>query len=109
MTRHDRQPFRSKAGFVVGKACGKSHVYEQGKYIGDVDMTQTTVGFQIGGSVFSPVVFFQVQHALSGLTNGNFEFGTEVSAIALTAKAGAAAKLYLQSTSIFCFAKSSAS
>jgi lipid-binding SYLF domain-containing protein len=84
-------PTIGKAGFVVGGAYGEGRVYEQGKYIGDVVITQATVGFQIGGSGFSQVVFFQDQRALSEFTNGNFEFGAEVSAVALTAAAGAAA------------------
>ncbi|MCP4342479.1 MAG: lipid-binding SYLF domain-containing protein [Desulfobulbaceae bacterium] len=84
-------PTIGKAGFVVGGAYGEGRVYEQGKYIGDAVMTQATVGFQIGGSGFSQVVFFQDQRALSEFTNGNFEFGAEISAVALTAAAGAAA------------------
>ena len=51
-------PTIGKAGFVVGGAYGKGHVYEQGKHIGDTAMTQATIGFQIGGSGFSQVVFF---------------------------------------------------
>lgn len=84
-------PTIGKAGFVVGGAYGEGRVYERGKYIGDTAMTQATIGFQLGGSGFSQVVFFQDQRALTEFTNGNFEFGAEVSAVALTAAAGAAA------------------
>jgi len=85
-------PTIGKAGFIVGGAYGKGRVYEQGKYIGDTAMTQASVGFQIGGSGFSQVVFFQDKRALSEFTNGNFEFGAEAQAVALTAAAGASAK-----------------
>ena len=54
-------------------------------------MTQATIGFQLGGSGFSQVIFFQDKRALSEFTRGNFEFGTEVQAVALTAAAGATA------------------
>jgi len=91
-------PTIGKAGFVVGGAYGEGRVYEQGKYIGDTVMTQGTVGFQIGGAGFSQVVFFQDQRALTEFTNGNFEFGAEVSAVALTAAAGAAANTAGSST-----------
>jgi len=84
-------PTIGKAGFVVGGAFGKGRVYEQGKYIGDTSMTQASIGFQLGGSGFSQVVFFQDKRALNEFTNGNFEFSADVQAVALTAAAGASA------------------
>jgi len=84
-------PTIGKAGFVVGGALGKGRVFEQQQYIGDVLMGQATVGFQIGASGFSQVIFFQDQRALKEFTSGNFEFGAEISAVALTAAAGASA------------------
>ena len=84
-------PTIGKAGFVVGGAYGKGRVYEQGKYIGDTAMTQATIGFQLGGSGFSQVVFFQDKRALTEFINGDFEFGAEAQAVALTAAAGATA------------------
>ena len=82
-------PTIGKAGFVVGGAYGKGRVYEQGKYIGDTSMTQASIGFQIGGAGFSQVVFFQDKRALDTFTSGNFEFGAEAQAVAITAAAGA--------------------
>jgi len=84
-------PTIGKAGFVVGGALGKGRVFEQKKYIGDVLMGQATVGFQLGASGFSEVIFFEDQRALQEFTGGNFEFGAEISAVALTAAAGASA------------------
>lgn len=84
-------PTIGKAGFLVGGAYGKGRVYEQGKHIGDTTMMQATVGFQLGGAGFSQVVFFQDKRALSEFTNGNFEFGAEAQATAITAAAGASA------------------
>lgn len=84
-------PTIGKAGFVVGGALGKGRVYEQKTYIGDVLMGQATVGFQIGASGFSQVIFFEDLRALQEFTAGNFEFGAEISAVALTAAAGASA------------------
>lgn len=84
-------PTIGKAGFVVGGAYGKGRVYEQGKHIGNTTMTQATVGFQLGGAGFSQVIFFQDKRALSEFTNGNFEFGAEAQAVAITAAAGASA------------------
>jgi lipid-binding SYLF domain-containing protein len=84
-------PTIGKAGFVVGGALGKGRVYEQKKYIGDVLMGQATVGFKVGASGFSQVIFLEDQRALQEFTKGNFEFGAEISAVALTAAAGASA------------------
>lgn len=84
-------PTIGKAGFVVGGAYGQGRVYEQGKYIGDTSMTQATIGFQLGGTGFSQVVFFQDKRALNEFTTGNFEFGAAAQATALTAALGASA------------------
>jgi lipid-binding SYLF domain-containing protein len=84
-------PTIGKAGFVVGGAYGKGRVYEQGKHIGNTEMIQATVGFQLGGAGFSQVVFFQDKRSLSEFTSGNFEFGAEAQATAITAAAGASA------------------
>ena len=84
-------PTIGKAGFVVGGAYGKSRVYVQGKHIGNTEMTQATIGFQLGGAGFSQVVFFQDKRALTEFINGNFEFGAETQATAITAAAGVSA------------------
>ena len=84
-------PTIGKAGFIIGGAYGKGRVYEQGKHIGNTAMTQATVGFQLGGTGFSQVVFFQDKRALTEFTNGNYEFGAEAQATAITAAAGASA------------------
>ncbi len=84
-------PTIGKAGFLVGGAYGKGRVYEQGNHIGETAMTQATVGFQLGAAGFSQVIFFQDKRALTEFTNGNFEFGAEAQATAITAAAGASA------------------
>src|SRR5210317_2147940 len=57
-------PTIGKAGFVVGGAYGEGRVYEQGNHIGDSVMAQASVGFQIGASGFSQVIFFEDKRAL---------------------------------------------
>lgn len=85
-------PTIGKAGLVVGGAYGTGRVYEQGKYIGDTSLSQATIGFQLGGTGFSQVIFFEDKRALNEFTQGNFEFGAEAQATALTAAAGASAR-----------------
>ncbi|MBB2932300.1 YSC84-related protein [Paraburkholderia silvatlantica] len=84
-------PKIGKGGVGIGGAHGKGRVYEQGKHIGDASMTQVTVGLQLGGQVYSELILFEDERALKEFTNGNFEFGADANAIAITAAAGAQA------------------
>jgi lipid-binding SYLF domain-containing protein len=84
-------PNIGKGGVGIGGARGKGRVYEQGTYIGDTTMTQLTVGFQLGGQVYSQIIFFKDKRALDDFTSGNFEFGAQATAVAITAGASAAA------------------
>lgn len=78
-------PTVGKGGIGIGGAHGKGLVYEQGKLVGKSTLTQLTVGFQLGGQAFSEVIFFKDKTAFVDFTRGNFEFGAQVSAVALTA------------------------
>jgi lipid-binding SYLF domain-containing protein len=84
-------PTIGKGGVGIGGAFGNGRVYQRGKYVGDTSMTQLTVGFQLGGQAYSQIIFFEDQHSFKDFTSGNFEFGAEASAIAITAAAGAKA------------------
>jgi len=84
-------PTVGKGGLGVGGARGEGRVYEQGKYIGDVVLTQISVGFQAGGQAFSQVVFLQDKRALDEFTAGEFTFGAGIGAVAITASASATA------------------
>lgn len=84
-------PTIGKGGFIVGAAHGSGRVYERGKYVGDAKVTQLTVGLQAGGQAFSQIVFFQDRRAFEEFTQGNFEFGADVSAVAITAAASGSA------------------
>ena len=84
-------PTIGKVGFVIGGAYGQGRVYEQGRHSGNAEMTQATIGFQLGGQAFSQIIFFQDQRAYDEFTGGNFEFGAQASAIVITAGANAEA------------------
>jgi lipid-binding SYLF domain-containing protein len=81
-------PTIGKGGVGIGGAYGKGRVFEQGRHIGDVSMTQVSVGWQLGGQAYSEIIFFEDQRALREFTSGSFEFGAEASAVAITAAAG---------------------
>jgi hypothetical protein len=54
-------------------------------------MTQVTIGLQLGGQAYSQIIFFEDQRAFDEFTSGNFEFGAQASAVAITAAASAEA------------------
>ena len=54
-------------------------------------MTQLTYGLQLGGQAYSQIIFLQDKRALEQFTDGNFEFGAQATATAITASAGAQA------------------
>lgn len=84
-------PIVGKGGVGIGGAYGTGRVYAQGKHVGDAKMTQLTVGFQFGGQAYRQMIFFEDERAFREFTGGNFEFGAQASAVAITAGAQAAA------------------
>src|SRR5213079_989198 len=84
-------PSIGKGGAGIGGARGNGRVYAQGTPIGDATMTQLTVGLQLGGQVFSEIIFFADKRSLDEFTSGNFEFGAQATAVAITAGASAQA------------------
>jgi lipid-binding SYLF domain-containing protein len=81
-------PTIGKAGLAVGGAHGKGRVYEHGKYVGDASMNQLSLGYQAGGQAYSQIVFFEDERAFKEFTKGDYEFGADVNAVAITAAAG---------------------
>lgn len=84
-------PTIGKAGFGVGGARGKGRVFVRGNHVADTTMNQLSVGFQIGGQGFSQIIFFEDERAFREFSTGNFEFGANASAVAITAGASASA------------------
>jgi lipid-binding SYLF domain-containing protein len=84
-------PTVGEGAFVVGGAFGKGRVYVHGRYVGDVTITKLSAGFQAGGKGFSEIIFFKDRRALEEFEKGDFEFGADISAVAITASASATA------------------
>lgn len=84
-------PTIGEAGFVVGGAYGEGRVYARGKLTGNTSVKQVSVGFQLGGQAYSQIIFFEDRRAYDEFISGNFEFGAEASAVAITAGASASA------------------
>ena len=82
-------PTIGKAGVGIGGAYGEGRVYVGGKHVGNVKMTQVTYGLQLGGQAYSQIIFLEDQRAFEEFSSGNFEFGAQASATAITASASA--------------------
>lgn len=83
-------PEVSKGGFIVGGAGGRGEVYEGGKLVGHAQLSQGTVGAQIGGQKFAEIIMFRTKAALRRFQKNRLELSAQATATA--ADQGAAAK-----------------
>lgn len=84
-------PTIGKGGAGIGGAGGTGCVFANGKHTGNVSMGQITIGWQLGGQAYSQLVLFQNADIYKEFTQGNFEFGADATAVALTYGASAGA------------------
>ena len=97
-------PEVGKAGIGIGGAYGSGKVFKGGKAVANAKLTQVTIGFQLGGQLYSEVIFFKDKHALNKFLSGDFELGAQASAVALTTGASFDAD-YSDGVAIFTMAK----
>lgn len=94
-------PSIAKGGFILGGAYGKGQVFAKGgSLLGYCDVSQASIGAQIGGQSFGEIVFFETDDALAQFKGGKWAVAAQASAVALKAGAGAAAK-YQNGVAIF--------
>lgn len=98
-------PRVAKGGFIIGGARGTGLVYEQGKLIGHVVMTQATVGAQIGGQSFSEMVVFENAEAMKDFQKSETTMNAQLSAVAAGEGAAKSAK-YNQGVAVFTLPRS---
>jgi lipid-binding SYLF domain-containing protein len=82
-------PTVGSGALIVGGARGRGQVYVHDRLVGDVVMTQLSVGLQAGGKAFSEIIFFEDKPYLDEFESGKFEFAAGASAVAITAGASA--------------------
>jgi lipid-binding SYLF domain-containing protein len=82
-------PSIGKGGVIVGGAYGKGLVIVDDQVDGNTSMTQATVGLQLGAQKYAQFIFFRDRIALEHFKRGNFEFGAQASAVAITKGASA--------------------
>lgn len=98
-------PTVGKGGIGVGGAYGKGVLYEHGRAVGYCDLSQASIGLQLGGQAYSELIFFETPEALASFKSGNFSFAAQVSAVALKSGAGANAK-YANGVAVFTMGES---
>ncbi len=84
-------PTIGKGGIGIGGAYGEGRVYAGGRHVGHTTMAQVTLGFQLGGQAYSQIIFFEDRRAFREFTSGQFEFGAQATAVAITYGASAEA------------------
>jgi len=84
-------PTIGKGGIGIGGAGGSGCVFRGGKQTGTVKMGQVTIGWQLGGQAYSQLILFKNNDVYTEFTTGEFEFGAQATAVALTYGAGAEA------------------
>lgn len=94
-------PSIGKGGFVVGGAYGRGQLFDRsGRLLGYCDVSQGSIGAQIGGQSFGEIIFFESMQKLRSFKGGEFALAAQASAVALASGAAAAAK-YDEGIAIF--------
>ncbi|WP_040548098.1 lipid-binding SYLF domain-containing protein [Pedosphaera parvula] len=74
-------PSVGKGGLVIGGAHGKGLVFEKGKAVGEVTLTEASIGAQVGGQVFSEVIFFETPAVLEDFKTGKFTMDATINGV----------------------------
>lgn len=81
-------PRVGKGAAGAGGAYGRGVLYEGDAVVGYCDLTQATIGVQLGGQTYTEILSFQTQESLAEFKAGDFQFGAQATAVAL--RSGAA-------------------
>jgi lipid-binding SYLF domain-containing protein len=93
-------PSVGKGGAGVGGAYGKGILYERGRVVGYCDVSQATIGLQLGGQAYTEIIAFQTRQAVQKFKEGNLRFDAQATAVALKSGVGANAR-YTNGVAVF--------
>jgi len=85
-------PSVGKGAVGIGGAYGKGVLYETGDAVGYCDVSQASIGAQLGGQDYTEIICFETRQAVETFKQGHFGFDAQVTAVALKSGAGATAK-----------------
>lgn len=84
-------PSVGKGAVGVGGAYGRGEVFEGSRMVGYCDLSQGTIGFQLGGQEYMELIVFETREALDRFKSNTFEFSGQASAVAVRSGAAATA------------------
>jgi lipid-binding SYLF domain-containing protein len=76
-------PSVGKGAIGIGGAYGQGELYEHGRKIGYCDLSQATIGLQIGGQTYTEIIAFQDKAALEDFKKGTMRFAGQATVVAL--------------------------
>jgi lipid-binding SYLF domain-containing protein len=97
-------PSVGKGAIGVGGAYGKGTVYANGQMLGYADLSQATIGLQLGGQSYSELIVFETEHALEAFKSNNYAFDAQASAVAVKSGASSDAR-YSNGVAVFSMAE----
>jgi lipid-binding SYLF domain-containing protein len=93
-------PRVGKGAWIVGGGYGRGIVYRQGAPVGYADITQMSVGLQVGGQAYTEILVFESPADLQRFIEGRMTLTANASAVIV--KTGAAAQTrYTDGVAVF--------
>jgi lipid-binding SYLF domain-containing protein len=93
-------PKIGKGAVGVGGAYGKGVLFKDGQIVGYCDVSQASVGLQLGAQTYTEIICFEDQKSFDHFKSGNFAFDAQATAVALKSGAGTNAK-YSNGVAVF--------
>jgi lipid-binding SYLF domain-containing protein len=81
-------PEVGKGAVGVGGAYGKGVLYKNGQMVGYCDVSQATVGLQLGVQTYTEILCFENQKSFDRFKTGKFTFDAQATAVAINSGAG---------------------
>ncbi len=85
-------PTVGKGAAGIGGAYGKGVLFERGIAVGYCDLTQATIGLQLGGQGYTEILCFESGTAVDLFKQGRTRFDAQATAVAIKSGTGANAK-----------------
>lgn len=93
-------PKVGKGAIGVGGAYGKGVLYKNDRIVGYCDLTQASIGVQLGAQTYTEIICFENEKAFDRFRTGNFTLDAQATAVALKSGAGGNAN-YSDGVSVF--------
>ena len=93
-------PKVGKGAAGVGGAYGKGVLFQDGRIVGYCDLSQASIGVQLGAQTYTEIICFEDQKSFDLFRTGNFALDAQATAVALKSGAGANAK-YSNGVAVF--------